>query len=191
MRYCRDMSYKPIVCGIVAVGPNNIIGHNGGMPWHSRQDFYHFKNTTMGYPCIFGKNTYDSLPKKPLLGRLNIICSSSYKTEQKGDVVRVPSLAEAFAQCGNVSRVFICGGAMLYDYALDKDLIDVMYLTRIQLMDEILKDKIFGDKNNNVYFNHDFDASKWQESEIVYAKGILPIENPGVKAAFYKYVRLR
>lgn len=180
-----------LVCGIVAVGPDNVIGCGGVMPWHSKQDLFHFKTITMGYPCVFGKNTYENLPIKPLPGRLNIVCSSSYKIEKYGDVLHVPSLEDAIKQCGNMERVFVCGGAVLYNYALEHDLIDVMYVTQIHLFDEKAKKQIQNSKNTNTYFKYDFDNSKWRRYDIQYAEGLLPPEIPNIKAFFYKYVRLR
>lgn len=185
------MIKKPLVCGIVAVGPNGIIGCGMHMPWHSKQDLFHFKNTTMGWPCIFGKNTYDNLSIKPLPRRLNIVCSSSYQIAKQGDVLRVPSLEEAIKQCGNTDRVFVCGGAVLYNYALKNDLIDVMYLTQIYLYDEKLKKQIEHSKETNTYFQYSFSDDKWRKYDIPYPENILPAENPGIKAFFYKYVRVR
>ena len=185
------MTKKPIVYGIVAIGPNNIIGCGTHMPWHSKQDLYHFKRTTMGWPCIFGKNTYEHLPIKPLPGRLNIVCSSSYKFEKFDNVIHVPSLEDGLKQCGNMERVFVCGGAVLYDYALSHDLIDVMYVTRIHLLDDAQQKQITDNPQSNTYFPYKFDWRKWSLYSNRYASGQLPKENPGVKAFFYKYVRIR
>ncbi len=188
------MKKTPKICGIVAVGPDNIIGCDGRLPWHSVHDMYYFKQTTMGYPCIFGKNTYENLPKKPLPGRLNVICSSSYQIKRDGDVLYVPSLEEAIKQCGNAERVFICGGAALYKYALEHDLIDTMYLTRIVILNDKLKKQITKNPKANTYFPYKFDWNKW----ILYSQswyrntGILPgKESPDLKAYFYEYKRVR
>lgn len=187
------MNKKPVVYGIVAVGPNNIIGHNGQLPWHSKQDLHFFKQMTMGHPCIFGKNTYENLPVKPLPGRLNIVCSSSYKIEKDGDVLRVPSLEEAIKQCGNADQVFVCGGASIYKYALEHDLIDIMYLTRIRFMDESLKKQIMSDEKLNTYFPYKFDCRGWKlEYTIECSKEPSSLlESPNVRAYFFKYTRIR
>jgi hypothetical protein len=34
------------IAAIFAVGPNDVIGIKDKMPWHSKQDFYHFKKVT-------------------------------------------------------------------------------------------------------------------------------------------------
>lgn len=183
------MNKMPEICGIVAVGPNHVVGLNGKMPWYNKQDLYVFKNMTMGCPCIFGKTTYENLPIKPLPGRLNVVCSRSYKIEKNGDVLHVPSLEEALKQCGNAQRVFICGGAVLYKYALDNDLIDVMYLTKIS--DKQLEKNIQQNPDNYTYFQYDFDATKWLKKRIVYPSRLLPPETSATKAMFYKFIRVR
>lgn len=187
------MSKKPVVCGIVAVGPDNIIGHKGTLPWHSKHDFHFFKHTTMGYPCIFGKNTYESLPKKPLPGRLNVVCSSSYQIKRDGDVLYVPSLEEAIKQCGNAERIFICGGASLYKYALERDLIDVMYVTRIRMLDKDAKKQITSNPAVNTYFPYKFTWRGWKVDSKLYNlyNPSLPAELPGVRAYFFEYTRVR
>ena len=200
----KDRKPDVCICGIVAVGPNNVIGRDGAMPWHSKQDFWHFKHVTMGCPCIFGKTTYENLPKKPLPGRLNIVCSSSYKIERQGDVIRVPSLEEAIKQSakGQTSfvpgvgivmydfhRVFICGGAVLYKYALDHDLIDVMYVTKIH--NEQLEKEVRENPNAFTCLPYKFDKSKWRKTRIRYQKQLLPEETSATKAVFYKYSRTR
>ena len=181
------MQNRPIIYGIVAIGPNNVIGRDNIIPWHSRRDFFHFKRTTMGAPCIFGKNTYDGLSKKPLPGRLNIVCSRSYKTEEIEGVLHVPSLEEAIKQCGNVERVFVCGGAFLYNYALKNDLIDIMYLTRID--DAQLKSEIDKNPKAYTYFDYDFNTPNWQRQTILYPSNILPPRD--LNLHFLKYTRTR
>ncbi len=184
----KDIKPDICICGIVAIGPNNVIGRDGKMPWHSKKDLAYFKQTTMNYPCIFGKTTYDNLAIKPLPGRLNIVCSSSYKIEQKDNVLRVPSLEEAIKYCGNTERVFVCGGAVVYKYALDKDLIDVMYVTEIH--DKQLEQDVRENPDAFTYFPCVFDRSKWRKSKVCY-RGVLPEDTSVTKAIFYRYTRIR
>lgn len=184
---------KPEICGIVAVGPDNIIGLNGNMPWHSRADFYHFKKLTMGNPVIFGKNTFFNLPKHPLPKRLNIVCSSAYKTENLGDYVCAASLEEAIKYCQNFKQLFICGGAGLYKYSLDKDYIDTMYLTR--LFDKDLSAQIAQNPTAYTRFpvetNVFFDSSKWSCERIFYSPDVLPLEQSFISVEFFKFTRMR
>ncbi len=181
------------ICAIVAVGPNDVIGFNGGMPWHSKQDFYHFKKMTIGFPCIFGKTTFFNMPKHPLPKRPNIVCSSSYKNEFNGGFFCASSLESALQYCVAYDRVFVCGGGALYKYALDKDLIDVMYLTRIN--SDGLQEQIA--KNSDLYIRFPFntteffDNPRWVSEQIIYPVDTMPVENSGVTASFFKYSRNR
>ena len=183
----------PEICAIVAVGPDNVIGLNGAMPWHSRADFYHFKKMTMGYPVVFGKNTFFGLPKYPLPKRLNIVCSSAYKTTNLGDFVCATSLEDAIKYCHSFKKLFICGGAELYKYSLNHDYIDVMYLTKLvspELSAEIAQNPAIYTRfpvDINVFFN----PKKWSWEQISYLPGILPKENTNIIAEFFKCTRVR
>src|SRR6267154_1622165 len=65
-------SIAPIVL-VVAVAKNGVIGNKGALPWRIPQDLQRFKALTLGKPLIMGRKTWDSLPKKPLPGRSNIV----------------------------------------------------------------------------------------------------------------------
>jgi dihydrofolate reductase len=62
---------------IAAMSENRVIGRDNAMPWSIKGNLAHFKEMTMGWPCIMGRKTWESLPKKPLPGRLNIIISNT------------------------------------------------------------------------------------------------------------------
>lgn len=181
------MKEKPVICGIAAVGPNNVIGFDGQMPWYSKQDFYHFRKTTTPFPCIFGKNTYENMSLKPLPNRLNIVCSAQFKNEYKDDVFYADSLESAINQCSDFEKLFICGGSALYKYALDHDLIKVMYLTIIQ--NKILAEQVVKNPGAYTYFPKDISWFKkyWNMQKITYPE--LPKENLGIKASFYVFSR--
>ncbi|MBU0763896.1 MAG: dihydrofolate reductase, partial [Bacteroidetes bacterium] len=63
---------KPISI-IVAIAENNAIGKDNRLLWHISDDLKRFKQITSGHPVIMGKNTYLSLPVKPLPNRRNIV----------------------------------------------------------------------------------------------------------------------
>ena len=107
---------------IAAMAENRVIGRNNAMPWSIKGNLAHFKEATMGWPCIMGRKTWKSLPKKPLPGRLNIVVSraltpkgSSYPEE---DFLIFPSLTAAIEYCSGYEKVFICGGESIYRQAL-------------------------------------------------------------------------
>ena len=186
-------STNQTICAIVAVGPDNVIGLGGGMPWHSKQDFYHFKKMTIGNPCIFGKTTYFNLPKRPLPKRPNIICSSSYHDEVIDDCYCASSLESALKYCYGFQNIFICGGGALYKYAFNQDLIDITYLTKIDSPE--LSKQIAQNPNAYTRFPFDitafFNTPKWSPEQIIYPSGVLPVENSGILAQFFKYTRNR
>ena len=89
-----------IISLIVAIAQNGVIGKsNGEMSWHVNEEFQHFKNTTLGFPIIMGRKTFETLGK-PLKGRKNIVVSKnkSYKTAYD-DVVIKASIEEAIEYC--------------------------------------------------------------------------------------------
>ena len=55
---------------MLAVADNGVIGKDGGIPWHISDDMKRFKALTMGNTVVMGRKTWDSLPKKPLPGRV-------------------------------------------------------------------------------------------------------------------------
>ena len=187
------MTTKTTICGIVAIGPDNVIGQNNTMPWYSRQDFFHFKTMTIPYPCVFGKNTFDGLPRRPLPNRLNIVCSSKNNNELKNGVFYATSLDSAIEYCKDSDYVFICGGRQIYDYALRNDLIDIMYITKIY--DQKLAENVKSCQFDYTKFPTDtdvfFDSDKWVAKRMFYNQDVLPIEAVGTVSKFFKCIRVR
>ena len=183
---------KPVICGIVAIGPDDVIGKNGVMPWYSRRDFFHFRGLTTPYPCVFGKTTFENLPIRPLPNRLNIVCSSSYKNEFHNGVLYVNSVETAIEYCKH-DYVFICGGNKIYEYALRNDLIDIMYITKIY--DEELSKNVKLNPNEYVRFpiqtNEFFDFGKWVAKRMLYPENSLPKECGNIITKFFKCIRAR
>ena len=106
-----------IISLIVAIAQNGVIGKsNGEMSWHIKEEFQHFKNTTLGFPIVMGRKTFETLGK-PLKGRLNIVVSKNqfYRT-LFDDVVVESSLDKAIEHCKNINpeRIFIIGGGEIY-----------------------------------------------------------------------------
>jgi dihydrofolate reductase len=63
---------------ILACDPNGGIGYQNRLPWTKIQgDLPRFKRLTDKHPVIMGRNTWDSLPKKPLPNRKNIVVTST------------------------------------------------------------------------------------------------------------------
>lgn len=101
---------------IVAVAKNNVIGRDGALPWHLPSDLRHFKKTTMGYPLIMGRKTYDSIGR-PLPGRDNVVLTRNPELELPGCIV-VHTMEEALDHCRTQEKVFIIGGADIFRLAM-------------------------------------------------------------------------
>lgn len=97
---------------IVARAQNGAIGRDGTIPWHLPEDLKSFQRETLGGALIMGRNTWDSLPVKPLSKRLNIVVSSR---PDAADIV-APSVAAAvnMASEQGYDRVYGIGGARIY-----------------------------------------------------------------------------
>lgn len=117
---------------IVAAAENNVIGIENKMPWHIPEDFKHFKEVTIGKPCIMGRKTYESILDqlgKPLPGRTSIVISrSGYDHE---GCISASSLEEAIkkAKSETTDEIMVIGGAQIYQLALP--LAKRIYLTRV------------------------------------------------------------
>lgn len=101
---------------IVAIAQNGVIGREGRLPWHLPSDLKHFKKTTMNYPLVMGRKTYDSIGK-PLPGRDNIVLTRDTSMVLPGCIV-VHSLQEALDHCKDKEKVFIIGGADIFNASL-------------------------------------------------------------------------
>lgn len=119
-----------IISLIVAIAQNGVIGKsNGEITWHVKEEFQHFKKTTLGFPIIMGRKTFETLGK-PLKGRLNIVISRNkfYKTGFEEVIVR-SSLNEAIEYCRalNSEKIFVIGGGQIYNQAIS--IVDEMIIS--------------------------------------------------------------
>jgi dihydrofolate reductase len=147
-----------IVSGIVAVAENNVIGRKGDLPWHLPDDMKYFMNTTRGHHIITGRVNFESIPLRfrPLKDRTNLVVTRNPDYEAPGAIV-LGSLEDALARCRKAGEqeAFIIGGGEIFRQALEQDLIQRLYLTRIHA-------NVEGD----VYFP-ELDPSAWTEKSRV------------------------
>lgn len=124
----------PRLCLIVARGTNGVIGRDGDLPWRLPEDLKFFKRVTAGAPLIMGRKTWDSLPRKPLPGRANIVVSRNADFQAAGARVYpgidvATAAAQSVAMVCGAGEVFVIGGAALYAAALP--LADRLYITEV------------------------------------------------------------
>jgi dihydrofolate reductase len=125
---------------ILTVGPvarslNGVIGRDNDLPWRLKSDLAIFKACTMGMPVIMGRKTWDSLPRKPLPGRMNIVLSRDGSFEPPQAVVcesflEAVQMAKEQAAEDGVDEVCVIGGRALFETALPKS--KRLYLTEVQ-----------------------------------------------------------
>lgn len=109
------------------------IGRDGGLPWpNNSADLKWFKETTMGGVVAMGKNTWDSLPNKPLPGRNNVVITSSEQDKDQGGYhfVKFENAAVELANMNRLQNVWIIGGSQLFIGLID--ILDEIWLSRIQ-----------------------------------------------------------
>ncbi len=137
---------------IVARANNGVIGKNNQLIWHMPHDLKFFKETTSGHYVVMGRKSYESMGK-PLPNRLNVIITRNKDYAVEGALV-VHSLEEALQLAGeqNQKEVFILGGGEIYRQALEKKVVDRIYLTEI-------KESFEGD----TYFP-ELDGKEWKET---------------------------
>ena len=95
---------------------NRVIGRDNKMPWHIPEELQLFKKTTMGYPMIMGRKTFESFPA-PLPGRRHIVLSRNRDYMPKGGEYAT-SLIDALKLCGDVDKTFVIGGAEIFEQSL-------------------------------------------------------------------------
>lgn len=133
---------------IAAIDDNRLIGHDDKLPWHIPADFKHFKETTLGHPIVMGRKTYDSLPKRPLPGRTNLVVTRAPSIE---GVRAFSTIQEALDEGLRESpEVFVIGGQSIYEQT-------------ILTADRLLITHVDGSFEGNYWFPI-IDPSRWEES---------------------------
>jgi dihydrofolate reductase len=150
-----------IVSLIVAVSENKVIGKDNDLVWHLPTDMKFFKDTTKHHFVIMGRRNFESIPHKyrPLPNRTNVVVSRQENLEAEGCLV-VNSIEEAIelAKKAKDNEPFIIGGGQIYKYALDNNLVDRVYLTRVHT--EIEGDTFFDDLDESWKLVHEEHHAK-------------------------------
>ncbi|HNQ59291.1 MAG TPA: dihydrofolate reductase [Bacteroidales bacterium] len=163
------MEKKPLTI-IVAIANRNAIGLNNQMLCHLPDDLKRFKRITMGHNIIMGRKTWESLPKKPLPGRNNIVLSR--RVLQLEGATVVSSLEQALDLCPLNEESFVIGGGALYRLFLPY--VDKLYITRI-----------YHDFEADTFFP-DFDEKEWQ---LVMQEDVFPNETNPYRYSYLTYNR--
>jgi len=135
---------------IAAVSENFVIGKNGTIPWHNKEEITHFRKTTIGFPVIMGRKTWQSIGK-PLEDRINIVIT--HNVQEYPDILAFDSLSNAINYCdGKFDKVFIIGGGSIFKQS-------------ISFADEIILSMMKFIVDGDVYFP-EIELNKWKLNSV-------------------------
>jgi len=117
---------------IVACCEKQGIGYKNTLPWHFKKDLKYFAKLTKGTgnnAIVMGKNTWNSLPRRPLPGRDNLVLS----TTLDGDncFKNIKQLKEHINN-KNYDEVWIIGGSQIYQQFIEDNDVKRIYLTNVE-----------------------------------------------------------
>ena len=125
---------------IVAYDCDFGIGKDNKLPWYFPEDLKYFSELTKGNgnnAIIMGKNTWNSLPKKPLPKRDNLILSTTLDISEN---TAKNNLVKTFKNIDNIEKhclntnyddIWIIGGSEIYNLFIKSDKIKYIYATII------------------------------------------------------------
>jgi len=149
----------PQITLVVARASNGVIGIDGELPWRIRSDLQRFKAVTIGKPCIMGRKTWESLPLRPLPGRLNLVLTKDESYAER-DIAKAcvvcTSLDEALSMAreqasdDDMNEIAVIGGAAIFEAVLPRA--KRLYITEVDAAPE-----------GDVFFPS-FDETNWVET---------------------------
>ncbi|HYN76240.1 MAG TPA: dihydrofolate reductase [Lamprocystis sp. (in: g-proteobacteria)] len=132
--YCKVVGFRheraphrPLLCLVVAVADNGVIGRGNTLPWHLPADLAHFRRLTLDRTIVMGRRTWESLPG-PLPRRRILVLTRSPAFRAAG-CTPVASLDAALGAAIGEEQLMVVGGASLYAEALPRA--DRLFLTRV------------------------------------------------------------
>lgn len=157
---------------IAAVAQDLGLGRNNELLWNIPEDLKRFKSLTMGKTVIMGKRTWESLPKRPLPGRRNIVITDN-PDECFDCSFTAYSIDDAISKVDKSEEAFIIGGASVYRQFMPYA--DRLYITHIHAVTEA-----------DVYFP-DIDNAVWK---VVQKEEVIPDSPDKVSYAYVVYERI-
>jgi dihydrofolate reductase len=141
---------------IYAVDSNNGLSKDGIIPWNSKKDLQFFIRMTKNNVVIMGRNTYFSLPNRPLKNRLNIILTSKPVEDETENVMFTNNdkiynsilnnrdkYLKQFPCLRSDFKIFIIGGKQIYEQF-------------IPLCERVWVTKIKKDFSCDLFFHYDY-----------------------------------
>jgi dihydrofolate reductase len=144
---------------VAAIGRRGELGRDNRLLFRLKADMANFRRVTAKTPLVMGRKTWESLPKRPIPGRPNIVATRNLDFIAPGAFVYSslpPALAaaRAMAAASGATEVSIIGGADIYAAGLD-------VATHITLTE------VDAEAEADVWFP-EFDRSLWRETSSVH-----------------------
>lgn len=142
---------------VVAMDLQRGIGKDNDLMWHLPADMQFFKQTTLNNIIVTGRKNYESIPERfrPLANRENAILTRNptYKPANCAIFHSLESCLKHYEQ-ESERTIFIIGGGQIFEEAIEKNVVDEMYITFVEHVFEA-----------DVFFPL-VDFSKWNEEVI-------------------------
>jgi dihydrofolate reductase len=158
---------------IVAVSEDWGIGKDNELLWHIPEDLKRFKKLTFGNTVIMGKKTWESLPRRPLSGRKNIVLTDDPK-ECIDYSVTAYSIEDALSKCEKGEEIFVIGGGSVYRQFMP--IAERLYITHVH-----------SSAPADVYFP-EIDPEIW---EVVVKEEFKATENDNIPYTYIIYERIK
>lgn len=122
---------------IVAVDDKNGIARNGGLLFRIPEDMKRLRAITTEHPLVMGRKTFSEFPKL-LPNRTHIVITrdpeslASHEPQPHHIVTSLEEGIEVAKKAPGADEIFIFGGGQIFKEALEKDLVDRIYLTLVR-----------------------------------------------------------
>ena len=144
-----------MITAIVAVNEDWGIGYNNDLLEHIPADLQHFKAVTIGRVVVMGLNTWNSLPKKPLPNRLNVIIEPTEYYKVPDEPIIHMDLNEFLNMSKGLGMEYVViGGGSIYKQLLPY--CDRVYVTKIYKKHE----------NVDTYFPNLDEMNCWEQTPV-------------------------
>ncbi|MBP1999823.1 dihydrofolate reductase [Paenibacillus shirakamiensis] len=94
---------------IWAMSRDGVIGKDNKLPWRLPADLAFFKEQTLGKTIVMGRKTWDSIGRKPLPKRRNIVLTKDLDFEAPG-----AEIVHSLDQIAHLDEVMVIGGAGVF-----------------------------------------------------------------------------
>jgi dihydrofolate reductase len=122
---------------IVAVDEKNGIAKNGDLLFRIAEDLKRLREITSGHPLVMGRKTFTPFPKL-LPNRTHIVITRdpqslvNHEPQPHFIVTSLEEGIEVAKKASGADEIFIFGGGQIFKEALEKDLVDRIYITLVK-----------------------------------------------------------